>query len=120
MPIGGPVTLLQVGHHGSDTSTTADFLAAAKPRYAVISAGKEEEGLNRTYCHPRASTVERLVAALGRSGSTTVTAFDGAIPCRGAGSEHWIEFAGSDSLWVTARDGDVILSTTGNGVFLRQ
>jgi competence protein ComEC len=28
LPVGGPVTLLQVGHHGSGTSSTADFLAA--------------------------------------------------------------------------------------------
>jgi hypothetical protein len=26
----------------------------------------------------------------------------------------------SDQLWVTARDGDVVLTTTGNGAFTRE
>jgi competence protein ComEC len=55
LDLGGPVTLLQVAHHGSDTSTTPGLLAKAKPTYAVISSGKPGEGLNREYCHPRAT-----------------------------------------------------------------
>ena len=38
---GGPVTLLQVAHHGSETSTTPGFLMKARPKYAVISAGNQ-------------------------------------------------------------------------------
>jgi hypothetical protein len=60
-----PVTLLQVGHHGSETATGDDFIRAGKPRYAVISAGKKGEGLNRTCCHPRKEIVHRLNTALG-------------------------------------------------------
>jgi len=47
--------VLQVGHHGSATSTTAPFLAAARPRYAVISAGA-----NNAYGYPRWDVVRRL------------------------------------------------------------
>ncbi len=32
-------TVLKVAHHGSDTSTTPEFLAVANPRVAVISVG---------------------------------------------------------------------------------
>ncbi len=32
--------VLQVGHHGSDTSTSDEWLAAIRPRFAVISCGR--------------------------------------------------------------------------------
>lgn len=48
-------TVLKVGHHGSRTSTTDDFLKAVAPQLAVISVGKH----NR-YRHPAPSTVMRL------------------------------------------------------------
>ncbi len=50
-----PVTLLKVGHHGSLTSTTPEFLAAAAPRSAVISTG-----LNNHFGHPRPEILSRL------------------------------------------------------------
>jgi competence protein ComEC len=51
----GPVTLLKVGHHGSRTSTTPEFFAAAAPRDAVISVGK-----GNTFGHPRYEVIERI------------------------------------------------------------
>jgi competence protein ComEC len=98
----GPVTLLQVGHHGSDTSTTPVFLARAKPKYAVISAGKPGEGLNREYCHPRAAIVRRLTRWMGGKASKTVLAFDG-LRCDRATTADWIAEPASENLWVTAR-----------------
>ncbi len=131
---GGPVTLLQVGHHGSDTSTSASLLARLRPRYAVISAGRPGEGLNADYCHPRARVVERLTRALGGETTRPLRAFDG-VRCetdrgadpraRGAdqgargGTGGWIDVPASDRLWATERDGDVVLATTGDGVFRR-
>jgi competence protein ComEC len=112
----GPVTLLQVGHHGSDTSTTPVFLARAKPKYAVISAGKPGEGLNREYCHPRAAIVRRLTRWIGGQASKTVLAFDG-LRCDRATTADWIAEPASENLWVTARDGDVVLTTSGDGAF---
>ncbi len=47
--------LLKVAHHGSASSTNDDFLAAAKPRFAVISVGARN-----VYHHPRAEVLERL------------------------------------------------------------
>ena len=117
----GPVTLLQVGHHGSDTSTSADFIKKVSPKYAVISAGKEEEGTNRTYCHPRLSTVEALSTELGGKQAGEVEAFDAAVSCKAADSHaHWRMTPTSDHLWLTERDGDVDLTTTGDGTFQRQ
>jgi competence protein ComEC len=50
--------LLKVGHHGSKTSTTAAFLSAVSPRYAVVSVG-----LHNLYHHPRFETLEHLEEA---------------------------------------------------------
>ncbi len=50
--------LLKVGHHGSRTSTSPEFLAAVAPALAVISAGAR----NR-FGHPHAATLGTLDAA---------------------------------------------------------
>lgn len=47
--------LLKVGHHGSNTSTTAPFLAAVHPAFAVISVGRRNP-----FGHPRESVLEAL------------------------------------------------------------
>ena len=114
----GQVTLLQVGHHGSDTSTTPGFLAKTRPRYAVISAGKPGEGKNAEYCHPRALVVQRLTRVLGGPGSKSLDAFDG-LRCDRATPADWISVQTSDRLWATERDGNVVLATVGDGVFER-
>ncbi len=48
-------TVLKVGHHGSDTSTTYPFLREIMPEYAVISVGS-----NNSYGHPTENTLSRL------------------------------------------------------------
>jgi competence protein ComEC len=48
--------VLQVGHHGSKSSTSEEFLQAVSPKIAVIQVGRD----NR-YGHPNAEVLERLV-----------------------------------------------------------
>ena len=48
-------TVLKVGHHGSDTSTTYPFLREIMPQYAVISVGT-----GNSYGHPTENTLSRL------------------------------------------------------------
>ena len=48
-------TILKVAHHGSKTSTTAEFLKAVKPRYALIGVGK-----NNKFGHPSENTIKKL------------------------------------------------------------
>lgn len=54
----GTVTLLKVGHHGSNTSTAEALLTALQPKCAVISCG-----LGNHFGHPRWQVLERLQAA---------------------------------------------------------
>ncbi len=119
MPI-EPVTLLQVAHHGSRTSTTPGFLERAQPQYAVISSAKRGEGTNATYCHPVAETVERLNATLGDvpapGTADGLWAFVG-TRCSARREEDWAEVPTSRRLFSTARDGHVTLTSTGDGTF---
>ncbi|APR99936.1 hypothetical protein BCY86_04005 [Pajaroellobacter abortibovis] len=116
----GSITLFQVGHHGSDTSSSESFLSKLMPKYAVISAGRAEEGLNRHYCHPHTSAVVRVNAALGGSFSVPMRVFDNRMRCNQAREEDWKSVLTSDRLWITSRDGDIVLTTTGDGVFQRE
>ena len=53
-------TVLKVAHHGSDTSTTPEFLSVIKPQLAIISVGADNK-----FGHPNQDVVERLEEKLG-------------------------------------------------------
>ena len=64
-------TLLKVGHHGSRTSATPEFLAAVHPQYGVISVG-----MGNPFGLPKMDVLERLE---GRRVTTYRTDMDGAV-----------------------------------------
>lgn len=47
--------VLKVGHHGSKSSSSEEFLKAASPEYAAISVGKDN-----SYSHPNSKTLASL------------------------------------------------------------
>lgn len=49
------VDILKVGHHGSYTSTSTDFINVIKPKYSVISVGE-----NNMYKHPNKNVLDIL------------------------------------------------------------
>lgn len=55
--VGGALTsdVLKVGHHGSRTSSSKNFITAVSPTYGIISAGKDN-----SYGHPHKEVVDRL------------------------------------------------------------
>jgi competence protein ComEC len=66
--------VVRVAHHGSKTSSTTPLVAAAQPRFAVISVGQTS-----IFGHPNQEVVERWrasgaqVLTTGQSGTITVT-----------------------------------------------
>jgi competence protein ComEC len=50
-----PVTLLKVGHHGSKTSSSEEFLNQLHARFAIIS-----DGYKNQFHHPHPTVLERL------------------------------------------------------------
>ena len=47
--------LLKIGHHGSLTSSSPEFLAAVAPQFAVVSAG-----FYNSFHHPRPEVMKRF------------------------------------------------------------
>lgn len=73
--------ILKIGHHGSKTSTSERFLEAVDPKYAVISAGK-----NNRYGHPAPEVMHRL-----RSNNITILdTMDGRVEIRMYGDKEEI------------------------------
>ncbi len=58
---GGPVDVLKVGHHGSETSSSSTFLTQARPAVALISVGR-----GNRFGYPHRSALGRLEAAGAR------------------------------------------------------
>ena len=49
------IDVLKVGHHGSKTSSSKNFIDVINPKYSIISVGK-----NNRYGHPNDSVLENL------------------------------------------------------------
>jgi competence protein ComEC len=85
-PEGVRAEVLKVGHHGSRTSSTPEFVDAVAPRLALVSVG-----VGNMYGHPSPEVMERLTA-----GGATVLRTDqlGAILLRTDGARIAVEAAG--------------------------
>lgn len=80
----------QVGHHGSKSSSSIDFLRVVNPKYAVISCGE-----NNKYGHPHAATLNNLramdvkVFRTDEQGSIIVTSDGKTLKWNCSPSETW-------------------------------
>jgi competence protein ComEC len=77
--------ILKVGHHGSDTSSSAEFLAAVGLRVAVISCGED----NKFKC-PSVEVLSRLENGTGEI-DIFRTDRDGTIDFTTDGEKLWVE-----------------------------
>lgn len=77
--------VLKLGHHGSKTSSSEEFLETVKPSYAIVSAG-----LGNKYGHPSPDAIERVEAVNAEILGTTE---HGTIHCISNG--HTVSCQGS-------------------------
>jgi competence protein ComEC len=79
-------TVLKVAHHGSDSSSTAEFLSVARPEAVVISVGAD----NR-FGHPGPAVISRLQEFNIRPDNIFRTDLSGTIELTTDGSGLWVK-----------------------------
>jgi competence protein ComEC len=77
--------VIKIAHHGSNTSTTNEFLSVVNPRVAVISCGAD----NR-FGHPDVGILNRLIERVG-AGNVYRTDRQGTIDFVTDGKRLWVE-----------------------------
>lgn len=90
--------ILKAGHHGSDTSSTQNFVDAVKPEVVIISVGA-----NNSYGHPSATVIERFKKAKAK---LYATKDNGTIIVETDGKTYDV---------TTKEDGNVTPASTGSG-----
>lgn len=75
--------VLKLGHHGSKTSTSDEWLGVVQPRFAVVSAG-----IDNTYGHPHQEVMQRVFA---RNIAVSHTGTDGTITFVSDGETVWVK-----------------------------
>ena len=77
--------VLKVAHHGSQTSSSPEFLRAVAPQSAVISAGHDNP-----FGHPHPDVIDRLASLIGEA-NIFLTARDGTVEYISDGVNLWVE-----------------------------
>jgi hypothetical protein len=102
--------VLKVSHHGSDTSSSRAFLDAVSPEWMVVSAGKKNVGTNKSFMHPRLATINNLMTFAGaHENPRYVDVYDSA-------RKVWARKSIWGKLFVTGKDGQVVLSSDGSEI----
>ena len=105
--------VLKVGNDGSDTSSSLRFLKAVTPKQAIISCGKKEVGTNVGYKHPRLSTIRNIDDLFSSN------AENGKIWAYDDEDAKWRQHDRHEGLWVTTRDGTIVVNSDGNDIKVR-
>jgi competence protein ComEC len=111
--------VLKVGHHGSDTSSTAKFVMAVSPQLAVISAGERGVGTNTRYKHPRYSTLDTYstwFANLDKGAAPPRHPPNGQVWAYDAAKKTWRQHERPKGLWLTVQDGNVVVRSDGERI----
>lgn len=106
------VDWLKVGHHGSHSSSTEDFIAMVSPEMAAISSGGEGVYTNSGYLHPRMVTFNNLFPYTSeRTGiPTTLEAWSDV-------TNAWEQTITHEAVFVTNNEGDLVFLSDGSSVW---
>jgi competence protein ComEC len=115
----------QVPHHGSRKSTAEHFIAAVRPKVAVISAGPYERHLKtdpeytaRAFGHPNLGLVEDLMHPEHGVSLQRPSPVDVMLGIRGAWKgtpSEWVRRTLSHAIYTTGWDGTVVVHAYGSG-----
>lgn len=109
--------VLKVGHHGSSTSTSDEFLEAVSPSCAVISCGEGNK-----YGHPHAETMNKLrqmgitVYRTDEQGTITATSDGTSLTWNMSPSDSWLTGEATGSVALSLQDGTA--GSTQNTVYV--
>ena len=109
------VDVMHVAHHGSESSTSAEYFDIVKPEVALISVGLNQ----RSFLHPRVDVVERVLLGPDRPNCVKAPAVkavfqteDGKTGCSSTGCTSFAGIvAGDIKLTTDGRTGYAIVST---------
>lgn len=97
--------ILKVGHHGSKTSTTSEFLGDVAPDFAIISAGR-----NNSFGHPHKETLSTLRENFVLPTNILCTRFNGSIRVESDGKNFFV-IAEDAADWVVDYSGEIVTVT---------
>lgn len=105
------VDFLKVGHHGSSSSCTKEFLAEVTPNISAISCGVSTVKKNTSHKHPRKSTVDKLLPYMNeRKGvPAKVDIYD-------KEGEKWTSYTIFKTIYFTHAEGDLIFVSDGKNI----
>jgi hypothetical protein len=102
--------ILKVPHHGSDTSSSRAFLNAVSPAWMVLSAGKKNVRTNKSFMHPRLATINNLMTFAGAHENPRY------LDVYGSARKAWARKSIWGNLFVTGKDGGVVLVSDGSEI----
>ena len=114
------VDVLKVGHHGSDTSSTPDFVALVSPRLALVSCGAPGVGTNGGYKHPRLSTVETYRKWFAAHPPAAIDPAAKQLSAYNAETKKWVSVARPQGLYLTVLDGNLTVETDGTNYYVNK
>lgn len=108
------VDWLKVGHHGSHSSSTQEFLEQVTPQYAAISNGGDGVYTNESFKHPRFVTLNKLIPFVEERTGIAVP-----LEYYNAESDQWNQVLTKAAVYQTSTEGELIFYSDGSTIWRR-